>query len=101
MKRIIASLLLVLATWWAAMAVPAKPGYYTFTQSDGTQITVQKVGDEFFHLYITQDGLPVDMDERGDLHYVTPQGVSSVLAHDPSGRTADEFSRRRVHTPRT
>ena len=92
MKRIIASLLLVLATWWAAMAVPAKPGYYTFTQSDGTQITVQKVGDEFFHLYVTQDGLPVDMDERGDLHYVTPQGVSSGLAHDPSGRTADELS---------
>ena len=82
----------LLLAWCAAMAVPAKPGFVTYTQSDGTQITVQLMGDEFFHYFVTQDGLPVDRDDRGDFRYVTQNGMSQVMAHNQSGRTAAELS---------
>ena len=74
------------------MAVPAKPGFLSYTQSDGTQITVQLMGDEFFHYFVTRDGLPVDQADNGDFHYVTTAGVSVMMAHDQSARTADELS---------
>lgn len=76
----------------AAMAVPARPGYLTYTQNDGSQITVQLVGDEFFHYFITQDGVPVDCDEKGNFHYLTSTGVSTIVAHDQSERTAEEVA---------
>lgn len=83
--------IVVLFTWCATMVIPAKPGFLTYTQSDGTQITVQLMGDEFFHYFITRDGLPVDQTDNGDFHYVTTSGVSSVMAHDPSARSVDEL----------
>ena len=74
------------------MAVPAKPGFITYIQSDGTQITVQLKGDEFFHYFITQDGLPVDRDDSGNFRYVTQAGISQMIAHNQSERTAAELS---------
>ena len=44
------------ATTWA---VPAKPGWYTHTQSDGKTVTVELVGDEFSSATLTRDGLMV------------------------------------------
>ena len=58
---------------FAASAVPAKPGTHTFTQSDGSTITVKMVGDEFHHSFMTLDNLTVDLDENGD---VTPNSVA-------------------------
>ena len=46
------------------MAVPAKPGFVTHTQRDGSQITVQLMGDEFFPYFGTQDGMPVMNDDN-------------------------------------
>ncbi len=92
MKKILSLAMAALFTWGAAMAVPAKPGFSTFTQSDGTQITVQLMGDEFFHYFVTQDGLPVDRDDHGDFHYVTQAGISQVMAHNQGARTAAELS---------
>ena len=92
MKKLLVSMLAVLGVWAALHAVPAKPGFRTFTQTDGTSITVQMVGDEFFHMFVTQDGLPVDMDDKGDFHYLTPQGATAVMAHDQADRTAAELS---------
>lgn len=37
-------------------AMPAKPVWTTFTQSDGTEITARLRGDENFHFYETPDG---------------------------------------------
>ena len=48
MKRSLTSAIAMMAVL-AAMAVPAKPGRQTITQSDGTVITVERVGDERFH----------------------------------------------------
>ena len=40
----------------AANAVPARRGWQTRTQADGTTIEVQVIGDEFYHYTINQDG---------------------------------------------
>ena len=85
-------MMLVLAVWVAMVAVPAKPGFRTFTQTDGSQITVQQMGDEFFHYYVTQDGMPVMNDDNGDFYYITSAGMSRVMAHDATSRSAAELS---------
>lgn len=75
----------------SAMAVPAKPGLHTFTQSDGTTITVELKGDERFHTYVTTDGLTVGRaGGSGDFLYMTPDGLSEIRAHNPGNRTAEE-----------
>lgn len=40
----------------AANAVPARRGWQTRTQADGSTIEVQVIGDEFYHYTINQDG---------------------------------------------
>ena len=92
MKRYLTLLMVMLCAWSAVMAVPAKRGFQTYTQSDGSQITVQAMGDEFFHYFITQDGLPVNVTEQGDFHYMTASGVSGVMAHNAMDRTSAELS---------
>ena len=39
-----------------AFAVPARRGWQTRTQADGTTIEVQQVGDEFYHYMINREG---------------------------------------------
>ena len=85
-------MLILFGAWCVSHAVPAKPGYKTYTQSDGKSITVQSVGDEFFHFFMTQDGLPVELNGKGDFCYRTVDGISSVMAHNAGERNAAELS---------
>ena len=39
-----------------AMAVPAKPGWHTIRQSDGTTLQIQAVGNAFNNALLTRDG---------------------------------------------
>ena len=72
-------------------AVPAKPGWHTLTQSDGTVLKVQAVGNAFNHALLTSDGLTVAMGEDGDYYYTSSlTGMTTVRAHEPSQRTATE-----------
>lgn len=87
-KLILMAVAIVIAL--TAGAVPAKRGYAPVKQSDGTTITVDMVGDEFHHTFITLDGRTIGRDERGDFYYLTADGLSSVRAHDPIGRPAAE-----------
>ena len=58
MKKITTlSLLLVVAM--TLFAVPARRGWQTRTQADGTTIEVQQIGDEFYHYTINRDGKQV------------------------------------------
>lgn len=91
MKRSLTSAIAMMAVL-AAMAVPAKPGRQTITQSDGTVITVERVGDERFHSFVTTDGLTVMPDSKGDFYYTTPRGMTAVRAHNPGERTSEEAS---------
>lgn len=58
MKKIV-SLFAVCIIAMMAYAVPAKRGWQTRTQADGTTIEVQQVGDEFYHYMINREGQQV------------------------------------------
>ncbi len=76
-----------------AWAVPAKPGIHTITTADGSELRVQLVGDEFFHQYLTEDGIPIferdgnfyfgDVDASGNVR------VSDIKVTDAGRRSAE------------
>lgn len=72
------------------LAAPAKRGLRTLTQPDGTTITVNLQGDEFFHQYVTSDGLAVARGEDGIFYYNSAQGLTAVRANNPERRSAAE-----------
>lgn len=87
MKKILTLALVILCAWSAVMAVPAKRDFRTYTQSDGTTISVQMVGDEFFHCFLTKDGLPLGRADNGDFYYRTADGMSNQMAHEVGNRS--------------
>lgn len=58
MKKIFMAVMLC-ALAIATYAVPARRGWQTRTQADGTTIEVQVLGDEFYHYTINRDGKQV------------------------------------------
>lgn len=91
MKKTIIFLLGLLCSWSVLQAVPALRGLVNVTQSDGTTIAVETVGDEFYHCFITQDGLTVARADNGDFYYQTSLGTSALMAHNPGERSAVEL----------
>lgn len=79
-----------------AMAVPARPGLFTVTQPDGTEISVRLVGDEYSHYYLSDDGyLLVNDDDTFYYGSVDNTGAivrSEFVARDASRRTGAETS---------
>ena len=69
MKKII-SIIVLCSAVIAANAVPARRGWQTRTQADGTSIEVQVVGDEFYHYTVNRDGLRVRMNAEGNYEVV-------------------------------
>lgn len=91
MKGRLISLLALLCLGLAAVAVPARPGWQTFTQSDGTTLQVQAVGNAFNHAILTTDGLTVARGSDGNFYYTSSlTGLTAVLAHNADNRTAAE-----------
>lgn len=64
MKKIF-GIVLLCAVAVSAMAVPARRGWQSRTQADGTQIEVQVVGDEYYHYMINRDGKHVRLNADG------------------------------------
>ena len=91
MKRSLLLLVSVFLFCMAAQAVPAKPGFRTFVQADGKTLTLQIVGDEYYHCMVTTDGLVVDRGSDGEFRYRTVDGISSQLAHDVKFRDVQEL----------
>lgn len=56
-KFLTASLLLLAPA--AMRAVPAYPGKMKAKQADGTELTIQLIGDEYAHMAVTADGYPL------------------------------------------
>ena len=72
MKKIITSLVaLLIAT--ASYAVPARPGWQTKSQPDGSTIQVRLVGDEFHHYWTDTNGNMVKQDANGYWQVLTEQ----------------------------
>ena len=90
----------MVCAWSVAYAVPAKPGVQRFTQTDGSVIEVRLLGDEWHHSFVTADeGIAVEMDEKGDFYYRTTSGVSTVRAHNKTMRAAGEQAFVSAHAP--
>lgn len=82
MKKKLLSLLaaVTVAAGFTAFAVPAKPGLRTYTQPDGTQLTVRLVGDERCHYYLTDDDYPLLPDAQGRLCYAVEDAQGQPVA---------------------
>lgn len=75
MRKIVAAILLC-GLALTANAVPARRGWQTRTQADGTSIEVQQMGDEFYHFWITKDGKVAEMQEDGSFIVTNQQQPS-------------------------
>lgn len=86
---------MLLSAAGSAFAVPAYPKPVKVRQSDGSTITVQTFGDEFYHYTTTTDGYTVIAGDNGDYYYaeIGADGYlkpSALRANDPARRSADE-----------
>ena len=94
MKKITLTLLLVATSLATALAIPAKPGAVSYTQSDGTVITLETFGDEFMHYTLMDNTYTVVQNGSGDFYFATTKdGVltaSSVKARPANKLTAEE-----------
>lgn len=77
-------------------AVPAYRNFCIYKQIDGSIVTLGKVGDEYFHCYVTIEGYPVLLSDNGGFYYgvVTDQELtnSNILVHDNQDRNQKEMS---------
>lgn len=89
MKKIIFTLLVIcLAT--PLLAIPARPGKFTYTQPDGTVIELRLFGDEFRHKTVDSKGNVVRKDADGFYRPVSPL----LMVQDAASR--DAAIRRRI-----
>ena len=61
----------------AINAVPAKRGWHTVAQPDGTTVEVQQMGDEFYHYWIDKEGREVRKNAEGVFEVVGQIGRAS------------------------
>ena len=74
-----------------AQAVPAKPGWHTVTQSDGSTLQVQAAGNAFNNALLTRDGLTVARGSDGDFYYISSvTGLTTMRAHEVDQRSGSE-----------
>ena len=74
----------------AALAVPACPSPIKVTQSDGSTLLLQMVGDEFHHYYTLMDGTPVRRNASG--MYVADASVAQQPASARKARRVAQQS---------
>ena len=77
MKKI-ASILIIFACSLSLMAKPARPGFFPYTQPDGSTILIQQHGDEWGHWTTNKAGEVVRMDEDG--FYRVVEGMTADMA---------------------
>ena len=71
-----------------ASALPANPLAFTVTQPDGTSLVLKVCGDEYYHYYTTEDGIPVTLCEDGYYRYTTLDAHNRIVASDKIVGTA-------------
>ena len=83
-------------------AVPAKRGWQTRTQADGTTIEVQLIGDEFYHYLINRDGKQVrEVDGMYEVVGEAPAaGVAKARRAQAQALRAPQFGRTPNLAPR-
>ena len=94
MKKFGIFLFCTLAIVCAANARVAKPGFNTFTQPDGSTITLELRGNQHAHYYITEDNVPVMLGDDGFFRYIDVAGdgtirLSAMPAQNAIARSVD------------
>lgn len=78
MKKI-TSLVIILLITLTTYAVPARPGWQTKVQPDGTSIQLRLMGDEFHHYWADADGNIVKQDTNGYWRVVESQPSAATI----------------------
>lgn len=93
-KSLIATLAAVLMTGvWDASAVPAYPRPVVCTLSDGTQITIRMVGDEYNHYVLSEEGYTLTGGEDGDYYYADLASDGSLVPTAVKARPTSMLTR--------
>ena len=95
MRKTLSCLFLLTLITWNVAAIPAKRNIKNCKQSDGTEIKIQLVGDEFTHYWATEDGIPLMRNQEGIFEYallnnMAKRVTSGVKANNSELRTPDE-----------
>ena len=91
MKKILFVLLTLFFVVQAAQAVPALRGQYQYKQPDGTVITLENHGDEYYHWTTDGDGNTVELDDKGFYRIVS---VSTAEHRARYARARSQFRAR-------
>lgn len=89
-KKNLLSLSLSIGLAFSSMAIPAKQGVRTVVQPDGSQLSLNRIGDERAHSDITIDGLSVSRQADGFYYYRSGGKVTKMRASDPGNRSVAE-----------
>lgn len=100
LQKLILSGVFVAVSATSAFAVPAKPGLLTMTQSDGSTLKVQLMGDERHHFYLSEDGYML-VEDKGDFYYAdidatgitVKSGIRAVPASQRSAEAVEYLSK--------
>lgn len=98
MRRLVLIAILSLAFSALASAVPALPGYYTYTQPDGTVIRLRNHGDEWYHWITDEHGNTVERDYIGYFRVVQVDHRAAFQRAKALRAKANE-QRRAAHDP--
>ena len=96
MKKFLCSMYLALSLSGTLQAIPVWPEPFQVQQADGTILTLNPRGDEWFSYFETTDGFRVIKDEVGNYVYALwgADGKSAlptrIIAHDPLSREVEE-----------
>ena len=78
MKKNALLFLAAMMTCISSLAIPAHRGLVQMPQPDGTLVTINLVGDEFYHFNTTADGYTVLLTEAGAYVYAQKEGMTLV-----------------------
>ncbi len=94
MKKIFLGIAALLFQIMPLNAITAFREMKSFTQSDGTIVQLELVGDEFFHYYLTSDGYVAMCKDKTSFYYAKMVEDSLVctnqLVHNPALRSIEE-----------
>ncbi len=77
---LIITAVIVFGQWNTAYAVPAAPGTNTYIQPNGAAFTGKKIGDEYNHWTVTEEGYTVILDDAsGYWYYATKDPLGNFV----------------------
>ena len=97
-KRILTALAAFAFIALSAYAIPAKPGFRTYTQPDGKTLTLEQKGDEYGSWFRDKSGNRFVMDENGYFQPIT-QAAARRISGNAAIRRARANNLRRTGTP--